>query len=376
MANLPERERRLLHVFSTFAVGGPQTRFVTIANALGPKYHHDIVAMDANFAAAAGLGRVSFACETIPVHKTSSISLANVLSARRLMRRLAPDTLLTYNWGSIEWSVANWPGLYRHIHLEDGFGPDESPDRQKRGRVLTRRYLLSRADLIVMPSSVLFELAAKVWRLPRQKLLQLPNGIDCARFARPPDPALLSSLGLDDDQLVVGTIAGLRPEKNLARLVRVFAALPETLRASLVIVGDGPERGALLQLAEKCGVAARTIMTGAISEPERIIGRFAVFALTSNTEQMPNAVLEAMAASLPIIATDVGDVRQMVSGENAPYVLPAEDEAGLTRALHSLLLDPELRRALGDANARRVRVAYPLERMVARYDALFRAGEQ
>ena len=377
MAKLPERARRLLHVFSTFAVGGPQTRFVSIANALGPKYHHDILAMDADFAAAASLGReVSFACETMPVHKTGSISLANVLNARRLLRRLAPDTLLTYNWGSIEWSIANWPGLRRHVHIEDGFGPDESPARQKRSRVLARRLLLSRADRVVMPSSVLFNLAANVWHLPRQKMLLLPNGIDCARFARTPDPALLESLGIDSEGLVVGTIAGLRPEKNLARLIRVFAALPADLRATLVIVGDGPERGALVRLAEQRGISARTIMTGALNEPERVIGRFTLFALSSDTEQMPNAVLEAMAAGLPIVSTDVGDVRQMTAAENSPYIVPSDDELALGRALQSLLRDSELRLAIGSANERRVRAAYPLDTMVARYDALFCADSQ
>jgi glycosyltransferase involved in cell wall biosynthesis len=88
---------------------------------------------------------------------------------------------------------------------------------------------------------------------------------------------------------------------------------------------------------------------------------------------MPNAVLEAMAASLPIAGTDVGDVKRMVAAANAPFIVPAGDEAALARALGGLLGDGEQRLRLGRANAQRVRVDYALETMVRRYDSLFSA---
>jgi glycosyltransferase involved in cell wall biosynthesis len=372
MGKQPDRMRRILHVFSTFGLGGAETRFVNIANALGPKYEHFILAMNPDFSAAAGLGQdVVFAREAMAVSKTGSVSMANIWNARRLLKSRAPDVLVTYNWGSIEWSLANWPGLCRHIHIEDGFGPDEAPFRQKRSRVLARRVLLSKADCTVVPSTVLYDIAVNVWRLPRQKLHLLPNGIDCTRFARSPDAAVLESLGIASEGLVVGTVAGLRPEKNLARLFRAFAALPPDMHATLVIVGDGPERAALSRLAQQLGIGARTIMTGALKKPEQIIGRFSLFALSSDTEQMPNAVLEAMAAGLSIVATDVGDVRRMVAGENSSYIVPTSDESGLALALETLLRDSKLRNSIGSANRQHVRATYPLEAMVAAYDALF-----
>jgi L-malate glycosyltransferase len=374
MATGAEPGRHLLHVFSTFAVGGPQTRFVSLANALGRKYRHSILAMDGNLTAAEGLaGDVPYTLETMAVRKTGWISVANLKNARHTMRRLKPDLLLTYNWGAIEWSLANWPRLCRHIHLEDGFGPDESPSRQDRRRVLMRRLLLSHGTQIVVPSATLFALATEVWRLPRQNVLHLPNGIDCARFARPPDAALLAELGLAGEGPVIGTVAALRREKNLALLIRAVAALPPELGTRLAIVGDGPERPALVALAAQAGIAARVIFTGALREPERVLGRFDVFALSSDTEQMPNAVLEAMAAALPIAGTDVGDVKRMVAAANAPFIVPAGDAVALARALGGLLGDRELRLRLGRANAQRVRAEYALETMVERYDSLFSA---
>ena len=114
----------LLHVFSTFAVGGPQMRFVTLAEAFGARYRHVVMAMDGDYACASRLPPgLDVCCEQIEVVKGAT--LANVRRFRRRLREIAPDVLVTYNWGAIEWAMANIPRLVRHIHVEDGFGPEE-----------------------------------------------------------------------------------------------------------------------------------------------------------------------------------------------------------------------------------------------------------
>jgi len=241
-----------------------------------------------------------------------------------------------------------------------------------RRRAVTRRVLLSHCERVVVPSYTLAAIAREQWRLPESRVLYIPNGIDCARFARPPDPALLATLGIAAAAPVIGTVAGLRREKNLPRLVRIFACLPRALGARLVIIGEGPERGAVLGEAARLGVAEQVVLAGAMANPERLLGRFDVFALTSDTEQMPNSILEAMASGRAILATDVGDVRRIVAAENAPFVLPPGDEAALGDALARLLHDPGLRDRLGQANREQVTTNFSLESMVARYDATFR----
>ena len=102
MSQQSANSRHLLHAFSTFAVGGQQTRFVSLANALGGKYRHTILAMDGNHEAAAGLAAgVDFMIETMPVVKSGGVSLANLRAMRGLLKRLRPDLLCTYNWGTI-----------------------------------------------------------------------------------------------------------------------------------------------------------------------------------------------------------------------------------------------------------------------------------
>ena len=93
------------------------------------------------------------------------------------------------------------------------------------------------------------------------------------------------------DELVIGTVAPLRPEKNIGRLLQAFAALDGTVPTRLVVAGDGTERRILGKLACELGIADRVIFTGQV-DPEEVLGTFDIFVLSSDTEQMPNALLE------------------------------------------------------------------------------------
>jgi glycosyltransferase involved in cell wall biosynthesis len=144
------------------------------------------------------------------------------------------------------------------------------------------------------------------------------------------------------------------------------------LDAKLVIIGEGPERAPIEKIAEQLGIRDRVLLTGAMAEPERLLKRFDVFALTSDTEQMPNSVLEAMAAGLPVVSTDVGDVKEMLAPENSDFVYAAADEPRFVDGLRRLLTDRALRCQIGQSNALKVSSTYALESMVSRYDALYR----
>jgi glycosyltransferase involved in cell wall biosynthesis len=368
-----DRKPHLLHVFSTFALGGQQMRFITLANALKDEFRHTVLAMDGDLAAASRLDP-SVTCDFVrmDVVRSGGISLGNLAAARRILRQARPDLLLTYNWGAIEWVLANrLRPLAPHSHFEDGFGPDESPTRQNPRRALMRRLMFWGFARIIVPSRTLERVATERWHVAPGRVIFVPNGIDAARFAGPPDTDLLASLGIAPGVPLIGTVAALRREKNLARLLRVFAALPEDLGAMLAIVGDGAERLGLEAEAARLGIARRVIFTGALAQPERLIGRFDIFALTSDTEQMPISVLEAMAAGRPVVATDVGDVRAILADANHPYVVPMADEAGFTAALADLLSDPARGAALGAANRRHVEAHYALGGMLDRYRGLF-----
>ncbi|MGC8476481.1 MAG: glycosyltransferase [Acetobacteraceae bacterium] len=356
----------LCSVFATFAVGGPQRRFVALANRFAGRYRHRIVAMDGN-TAARDLLRADAGCEFPPIDVAKRATLANRARYRAALRAWTPDLLVTNNWGSIEWAMADLPRLVPHLHIEDGFGPEEQ-NRQLPRRVLTRRLVL-RWSRVVVPSRTLFDIATTVWRLPPARVHYIPNGIDLAPYAATaPAPLPEPSPGT----VVIGTVAALRAEKNLVRLLDAFRRVLDQRPALLVIVGEGAEQGRLRAHAAALGLADRVLFPGHAASPAGWYRRFDLFALSSDTEQMPLAVIEAMAAGLPIAATDVGDVRRMLAAANAPYVV-ARDAEALAGAMLALAADPELRAALGAANRAEAARSYDQETMFAAYAALFDA---
>lgn len=344
----------LLHAFPGFSTGGAQRRFVAVANRWGRSFRHAIVAMD-GVTEARGLLDPALDVSFPDFAANKGDTLATLRAMRRLLRELRPATLVTSNWGTIEWALANRLPRVAHLHMEDGFGPEER-DRQLPRRVLARRLLLRRARLLV-PSRTLEAIAREQWHL---RPVYVPNGVDLAHFAPSPPPPGLP---------VVGTVAGLRAEKNLACLLHASAIAQCTVPHRLLIVGDGPERGALEALAKELSLDAE--FAGAIADPAPLYARMSLFALSSDTEQMPLSVLEAMAAGLPVAATDVGDVADMLAKPNRPFLTERTPEA-LAVALAALLADPAQRASLGAANRARAEATYDQEAMFATHAALWR----
>ncbi|MGZ5824072.1 MAG: glycosyltransferase [Hyphomicrobium sp.] len=356
----------ILHVFPSFQVGGSQRRFAALVNhfaSRGAPFDHSVVSLDG---CAEGRSLLEpgapYRLLNAP-RKTNAI--ATMIHARRLLNALSPDVLITYNWGSIDWATA--AGTIRHIHIEDGFGPEEA-HRQLRRRVWFRRVVLNRNALVVLPSRTLERLALQEWRIAPERVLYLPNGIPCARFAAGADPIVRG--GFRGVGPVIGTVATLRREKALDRLIDAFALVRRARPARLVIVGDGPERAKLEKHAETRGVADSTTFTGGLSQPETALTCFDIFAISSDTEQMPLSVLEAMAAGLPVAATDAGDIAAMIADENRRFVVPCAAER-LADVLTLLLDDELLRRRVGAANRARAVATFDESRMFSAYERLF-----
>ena len=355
--------RTLLHAFATFRVGGPQVRFCSLANRLGTKYRHVIFAMDGRYDCRERL-KDGLHVTIADVLAKKPDTLGNRRRFRSYLKSLRPDLLISYNWGSLEWAMANWPPLVRHLHIEDGFGPEEA-DRQLLRRVWARRLLLSKSTVVV-PSRTLERLALDVWKLSPRRLRYIPNGVDCERF----DARMVAPLDWPGTTPILGTVAALRPEKNLRRLLDAFKLVNERMPCRLLIAGDGGERPDLEHYAAALGIAERVRFAGHVLETERIYAALDVFVLSSDTEQMPTAIIEAMAAGLPVAAVDVGDVSHMVAGENRSFITD-RNEVSLADAICKLLENANLRAQVGAANRSVARSQFEEEAMTAAYADLF-----
>jgi glycosyltransferase involved in cell wall biosynthesis len=360
---------RILHVHSTFALGGKEARAVRLMNAFGRRAEHTVLsAVPEAFSARESLEhgiKAEFPLDAPPL--TGAPTPWRLHRLARYARRF--DLVLTYNWGAFDMVMARrlfgGPPL---IHHEDGFNQDETEALNPK-RNLYRRLGLPAAYRLAVPSARLAGLARTAWKQPPARIERIPNGIAVADYAREPQPELLG-LGGERGDIVIGTVTGLRPVKNLPRLVRAFAAM-KTQKARLVIVGEGPESERIMAEARHLGVAARVHMPGFRAEPARWIGAFDIFALSSDSEQSPISLLEAMAAGLPAVATAVGDIADMVSADNRPLIVGAGDEAAFTAALDTLAERQDLRHAVGLANREKAALEYDERAMIARYARLY-----
>ena len=363
---------RILHCHSTFSAGGKELRAVQLMNAFGKALHHSVVSGQPE-----QMGARELIDRKIQVDFPADFpSLRGFPSPGRLVTIAQAlrsyDLILTYNWGAMDVVMAHTV-FAKHfdlpplIHHEDGFNEDEA-DQLKSSRNWYRRIALGQAAALVVPSQVLEKIALGIWKQPPAQVKRIPNGIDTKALVRKPKPGGLRVVKREGE-FWIGTLAGLRPVKQLPLLVEACVGLPDNWH--LVILGEGPEKDAIRETAAKAEISHRVHLPGAVSDPASVIGLFDIFALSSKSEQFPLSVAEAMAAGLPIAAPDVGDIRNMVSAENRPYIAVPDDVFALSTMLEDLVGDAGLRRKIGAANRARAREHYDAAAMIESYRELY-----
>jgi glycosyltransferase involved in cell wall biosynthesis len=177
--------------------------------------------------------------------------------------------------------------------------------------------------------------------LPRGSVQAIHNGV--------PDLEL-EPVARRDDRLVVGSVGRLDRQKGLDVLLRALVDVPE---ARLVVVGDGDERGSLESLTADLGLSERVHFAGWSDDPRRALTSFDIFVLPSRFEGFPLAIVEAMLARLPVVATDVGSVREAVADGETGLLVPPEEPKALAMALRALLDDANRRAVLGERGRER-----------------------
>jgi glycosyltransferase involved in cell wall biosynthesis len=353
----------ILHVFHGFRVGGSESRTCQLINALGKGYHHTIVALNGDFSARSLLASEDNVTLLHPPGFLERWYPSNAVAARRWLGKIRPDLLIAYSWGAFEWLVGN--SLFKicpDIFSIEGFGTDEARGENPKRRLI-RKLFAGRCTGLQACSQNLVRLALTSWRVKPERVAYVPNGIDLAKF---------TPRGRDtrSSRVVLGIVASLTPVKNHLLLVDAFQRLPSGI-AELQIVGDGPERGRLAEHVRECGLAGDVTFLGHQADPSGLVRQFGIFCLSSKSEQMPIAVLEAMASGLPVVSTDVGDVSQMVCGENRRFIVPRDDPAAYAAALEALIADAPLRALIGMRNRHRCEQEFDLSLMVQRHKDLY-----
>jgi N-acetyl-alpha-D-glucosaminyl L-malate synthase BshA len=248
------------------------------------------------------------------------------------------------------------------------------PDYRRWKRVLANRYLLRRFDHVVAVGEHVRQALINNEGLPRERIEVIYNGVDTASFERPISErtAIRKELGYADDDFVVIKVARLNRLKDHATAIRVTAQLSKSHpNLRLLLIGDGEEREQLEALVGSLGVQPIVRFLGARGDVPRLLHAADLFLLTSVSEGIPLTLVEAMLARVPVVATRVGGVPEVVVAEQSGLLAEAGDVSGLALHIERLLRDPQLRQRLTAASFRRACERFSAQEMLRTYQCRY-----
>ena len=306
------------------------------------------------------------------MNRRPGLELSLMWRLYRLFRKHRPAVVHTHHFNQLFYSAlgARLAGA-RIVHTEHSV----EYLKNRRFRVALRLLSLLCDKVIAIGSDGRRVLASRVG-IPARKLVVMRAGVNLSAF-RISQSEARRVLGIPDSQPVVAIIARLFPEKNHKLLLAAFKEVTRRmagarlLPAKLLIVGDGVEKQAIADEISRLGLAGSVDLMGVRRDVARILAASDLFVLSSDREGLPIAVLEAMAAGKPVVATAVGDLPAIVRDGETGFLVPAKDEARLAEAICSVLSQPELAAEMG-LNARRfVEESYSVESMITRIEELY-----
>ncbi len=283
----------------------------------------------------------------------------------RLLRRELPTILHTWMFH------ANIPGrvLGRLAGIPIIISSERTMGQESRWRYQINRCTDPLTDRVACVSQLVANFVVKEVGIPRYKTIVIPNGIDMHDFEYlPVKRQVRADLGLFRETALVGTVTRLAPVKRLDILLQAMALMDDV---PAVIVGGGPEHDRLETLSNQLGLMKQVHLVGYQSNVSKWLAAMDIFALTSDWEGMSNALLEAMAAGLPVVATAVGGTPEVVVDGVTGFLVPPRDPQALADAILRLLRDPELRQRMGEAGRARVAAHFSIEQMVHKTEALY-----
>lgn len=287
----------------------------------------------------------------------------------RLSRRLAafdPDILQTFLFH------ANLAGRFaaRRAGVPIVISGVRVVEHDARWRMVVDRWTHLSTTRSVCVSQAVASAYAEVG-FPREKLCVIPNGVDSARFADAA-PLDLNTLQIPDGSTVALSVGRLHSQKGFDILLEAVPGLLAKFdNLHVLIAGEGPQRRELAERIDSSPAAGRIRLLGRRDDVPELMRAADLFVHPARWEGMPNVILEAMAAGLPIVATDVEGVAELLGCEESGLIVPPEDSDALAAAISRLLSDPTLAARLGRTARERASTVFSWEKTVERYVELW-----
>jgi len=355
-----------MHLVYTLRTGGMERNVVKVTNALNPARIQGSVC---SCTQADGLKRELLPRVTlIELNRRPGTDVRFIGALTRVLREHRPDILHTHSWGTLcEGLVsARLAGVPIVIHGEHGTLQLRAAQR------VVQRFGWG---CVAQVTAVSRELAVRMHEatgFPIDRILVIPNGLDLHSFDTADRNEMRAALGLTPDDVVVGTAGRLVPVKNVPMFLAAFAQARRqlgTLRG--LVVGDGPLRNELKELALALGLQDAVRFLGHRDDMAAVMRALDVFVLSSDSEGLSNTIMEAMAGRVAVVATDVGGNAELVEAGVTGLLVPPKDADSLGRAIVRVSEEPDLRQRMADAGRSRVQAEFGLTRMIQRYEELY-----
>lgn len=286
------------------------------------------------------------------------------------LRKEKPMIVHTHNFAGCLYGVSA-AGMARVpviIHTEHG---TTFPEQLK--RVITRQILFRNVDKVVTVCNELKEKFHNFEKIPEGKMVTIPNGIDSKKFFLQTDRRKLRKhLGFNDRDLLIGVVARLDPIKDHATLLKAMPlVINEIPNVKLLVVGDGEERETLEKLAQGLSISNHVYFLGEREDVPDILSILNLFVLPSKREGLSLSILEAMAAGLPVVVTDVGANSELVVDKKTGALVEPGDSQSLAHAIIGILSHLREADEMGKVGKMRFQQYFTLEKSVEAYKKLY-----
>lgn len=357
---------KIIHLISSLKIGGAESCLVNFLSQCNPADAHTVI----YFHAGPNVERIE--ALGIKTYQLSASTLLGVPSALinmvRLIRQLQPDLIHSSLWSAN--FMARFIGWWFRIPVI----ADLHSDCRYHGKLrnLLDRMTCSMTNRYIAVSSAVKSSFEQEMHQPQLPISLILNGINTRGLERTEQTKeiLAYELGIDQGRFIVGAVGRLVPIKQYDFLIRAFAALcrSSSLPMHLIIVGDGPERSRLEALSIQEGCSDCVTLVGARADVFRFYSLFDCFVQSSLSEGMSIALLEALAAGLPIITTSNNEAHEVIThGVNGLLVKPL-DTGALAGAISTLMVDHAMRSSMQAENKARAKVDFSLNSMVKKYE--------
>ncbi len=367
---------RLAQITPHLSSGGVEQRIARVLGGLD-RSEHELTWIGLGEKNDALVGRAGEGVEVFstPKSRRHGIDRGLILRIARILRRRRIEIVHVHNWSTSLYGIAaaRLAGVERVIY---GVGGREQPEGASVRQRAVMRVLAPYVDRFTTVCDFLAEEMATEWNVPRERVEVIRTGIDVDRFDRPTmREASRRRLGLPADAVVFGALTVLRPVKRIEDLIAAAGrAADEDPRVHVVLIGDlfTDSTETILGWAQRAGLDDRIRLPGRVEDPENLLAAIDVYVNCSEFEGASNAIMEAMAAARPVVATRVGGTPELVEEGDSALLVAPRDVTGLAGAFSRLAADRDLRARMGDQGRRAAEARFGLDRMVAGYRALYR----